>query len=695
MFNFKKKTAADDDSRKKQTPDRYPDNDDMMIISENTRWPLNTKKTRKNNNVLLIGGNEKTQQESFICPNIKRGNSNFIITDPDGEILSKCRTDLEKKGYTIKTIVFTDTLGSDWYDPIANIRETRDIWLLANMMAGMSSPEGEEYRDPFWNNAEKLYLYLAMLYIWKRYPKDKQNVKNLYDILNKDCDELQKLFDDISETESDDALVKQFKTLKIADKETMGRISRYTLSDMSSAVIEHSLQEPGDTLDLDSFDEKDNAIFLITGDDENSRVKNLTELLYAQLCMKLYSSAGSADGSLKHRTVFYLSERADMDRNDVEAKLATMRSRNMSAVISIKTIGQFNRIYRSQHLLGGVAGNCDTKIYFGADMDTDEWFSQLCGKLTAKNTKGEIIALPVITAEELKGLLYNDECVVRVRGYSLVIDKRYKNEVKKDKFFILPIEDDRNDNINILVLGRSSGEEKVPFNAPAPEEKSDKGSGKEAAEQYDEKQEEMKKKGYGNYGGSDYKSYTVNEALKLIKIKEDCIEKLKAQIKKGSTLYLPLSEAEDAIPRTETERMRAKYQEQKDRFDKSREISKKIFLISQENEAIADIKRQIRHYDAETVPEEMKTWGTTIEELKDGLPALRAQKDFLQELVSEALEEQRIDDGKIYVKKTLYDIKELEHDLYALTFKIAYWEESIEETYTSEEAINVKGEIYI
>ena len=96
--------------------------------------------------------------------------------------------------------------------------------------------------------------------------------------------------------------------------------------------------------------------------------------------MKLYSSVASADGSLKHRTVFYLSERADMYRNDVEAKLATMRGRNMSVVISIKTIGQFNRIYRSQHLLGGVAGNCDTKIYFGADMDTDEWFSQLCGK---------------------------------------------------------------------------------------------------------------------------------------------------------------------------------------------------------------------------------------------------------------------------------------------------------------------------
>ena len=194
MFNFKKKTAADDDSRKKQTPDRYPDNDDMMIISENTRWSLDTKKTRKNNNVLLIGGNEKTQQESFICPNIKRGNSNFIITDPDGEILSECRADLEKKGYTIKTIVFTDTLGDDWYDPIANIRETRDIWLLANMMTGMSSPEIEKYQDSFWNNAEKLSLYLAMLYIWKRYPKDKQNVKSLYDILNKDCDELQKLF---------------------------------------------------------------------------------------------------------------------------------------------------------------------------------------------------------------------------------------------------------------------------------------------------------------------------------------------------------------------------------------------------------------------------------------------------------------------------------------------------------------------
>lgn len=224
----------------------------------------------------------------------------------------------------------------------------------------------------------------------------------------------------------------------------------------------------------------------------------------------------------------------------------------------------------------------------------------------------------------------------------------------------------------------------------------DNADARSAVRQYDEKQEEMKKKGIGNYGGSDTKSYTVNEALKIIKIKEERVKALKKQVINGASEYLPLSEAANTVSGDEFEYMHAETSAQKNRYHKTQEIKRKIFQISQENESIADIERQIRHYDAETVPEEMQIWNTTIEQLKDGLPALKDQRELLQTLVSAADSESEVNDGgKVYVKKTLYSIKEMEKDLYALTFKIAFWEECIEESYTTDEPIKIKGEIYI
>lgn len=504
-----------------------------------------------------------------------------------------------------------------------------------------------------------------------------------------------------------------------------------------------------DDIDLYHFNdaERQNMLFVITSAWDPT-AGWFEPLLYTQLMSAI--SYHREKESAGRRVIFF----ADTDITVIpglDIKTALMRQNDMSIVLETSCIERFKEQYPSTWK--SISANCNVKIcYSRATEGTAEWMSEICGVRDSE----DIMPITLLTKDSIMNL-EDGKCIIKtghliydVKPAVIFADDYDWDRQENPDVMVIPydLKDCQGDtDINLVFNDKRSRKDRFSFfkwlkgmgdfrvpslreidelmkdpddeesdtvqadddktetvtaenivaERPMPPESTFTDKKKKAdVAQYDEKQEDMEKK-TGYYGGSDYKAYTVNEALKIIKIKEERVKKLKEQISQGLMVYLPLDDAANAIPKDVGDAIISRDAAEKARYEKSEEIKKKIFLISRENEAIADIKRQIRHFDAETVPEEQKIWNTTIEELKDKLPALREQKEFLQKLVSRAQEEQYVDKrtGSVYVKKPLYSIEKLEKDLYALEFKIAYMEESIEEAYTEEEAINIKGEIYI
>lgn len=72
------------------------------ILADGLSLPLDTFKTHLNNNVLVVGASGRGKIRYFIKPNILQMNTNYIISDPKGVLLSEVGNVLKKNGYKIK-----------------------------------------------------------------------------------------------------------------------------------------------------------------------------------------------------------------------------------------------------------------------------------------------------------------------------------------------------------------------------------------------------------------------------------------------------------------------------------------------------------------------------------------------------------------------------------------------------------------
>ena len=79
-----------------------------MILSEEIKLAIDNRHTRRNCNTLVIGGSGAGKSRFFVSPNILQYNSNFVITDPSGELLRDYGKALEDNGYQVKVFNLTD-----------------------------------------------------------------------------------------------------------------------------------------------------------------------------------------------------------------------------------------------------------------------------------------------------------------------------------------------------------------------------------------------------------------------------------------------------------------------------------------------------------------------------------------------------------------------------------------------------------
>ena len=126
----------------------------MQVTAENNY--------NRNKNVIVFGPSGSGKSYSVAGPQLMQFNSNYVLSDPKGELLDTYGNVLVSQGYDVKVFNLKDRDKSDHYNPFAYIHDTDDIVVVAkNLIKNMKEdPRQKNTADPIWKK--------ALLHCWKR-----------------------------------------------------------------------------------------------------------------------------------------------------------------------------------------------------------------------------------------------------------------------------------------------------------------------------------------------------------------------------------------------------------------------------------------------------------------------------------------------------------------------------------------------
>ncbi len=301
---------------KRSDPIGKPENDgpNNMIISKDIRLAIDGDRTRRNCNVLVIGASGAGKSRFFAAPNILQYNSNFVITDPSGELLNDYGKGLEDNGYAVKVLNLVDMYQGNRYNPFHYIKEEKDVFIVVNTLIKNTTPEGKSGGDPFWENSEKVLISALMLYLCYTQPEEKRTFSFLVDLINEaEVDEndanaqspLDKRFYDLEretmeptgrikgdgspEMVCNNLAVKQYKTFKLGAGKTLKsilisaatRLEAFKLADVKYLT-------DADEMHFEEFADTKQALFVIVPTADTT-FNFIVSMMYSQLFTSLYT----------------------------------------------------------------------------------------------------------------------------------------------------------------------------------------------------------------------------------------------------------------------------------------------------------------------------------------------------------------------------------------------------------------------
>ena len=418
------------------------------LMTQAVRIGLNGKKHRRNLNTLVCGGSGAGKTRFYCKPNLMQANTSFVILDPKGEIVRDVGNLLEKKGYEIRVLDLISMEKSHGYNPFVYLHSDNDVQRLVTNLFKSTTPKGSQSNDPFWDTSASMLLSALVYYLHYEAPEDEQNFAMVMEMLQAaaiDNEEdprpspLDCLFADLELDRPDHIALKYYrsyhtgsaKTLKSIQITLAARLEKFNLESLAALTCT-------DELDLASMGEKKVALFAIIPDNDSS-FNFLVSILYTQLFQQLFFSADHIHGgALPIPVHFLMDEFANVSLPDSFSKLqSTMRSRSISSVIVLQSIGQLKALFKDDW--ENIVGSADSLLYLGGnDYATFEYISKLLGKSTldtttrgqtrgrngSSSTNFQTTGRELLTPDEVRRL-NTKEALLLIRGEYPVRDHKY------------------------------------------------------------------------------------------------------------------------------------------------------------------------------------------------------------------------------------------------------------------------------
>lgn len=385
------------------------DSDKNMIFTKEVKMGLFNFRlaynVQLNKNVIVIGlpGDGKTF--TFVLPNLMQLNSNFVVTDPKGNLVHETGKMLEKHGYAVKIFDLIRLKNSDRFNPFHYMKSELDIDRISEAITE-GTKKSEYTGEDFWVQAELMLQrsLIGYLYFNSREPKTgiqlyQPNLGHVADLLRNIYREdpdvpspVEQMFEELEELQPGNYAYKQWKLFQNFKGETRNSVvailsSRYSIFDHSD--VRNLISE--DTMEMDTWNTKKTAVFIAIPETNNA-FNFLSSILFAVGFEVLTHKAddilqgkvpGYSRQNLRH-IQFILDEFAQIGRiPNFTQVLSSIRSREMSIKIIIQAVNQLESLYKSDWKT--IFNNCATHLFLGTnDKDTMEYYSTRSGKQTIR-----------------------------------------------------------------------------------------------------------------------------------------------------------------------------------------------------------------------------------------------------------------------------------------------------------------------
>ena len=358
-----------------------------------------------NKNVIVIGlpGDGKTF--TFVLPNLMQMNSNFVVTDPKGNLVHEVGKMLEKAGYAVKIFDLIRLKNSDRFNPFHYMKSELDIDRISEAITE-GTKKSEHTGEDFWVQAELMLqrALIGYLYFDSKDPETgvqlyMPNLGHVADLLRNMYREdpdvpspVEQMFEELNEHQPNNYAYKQWKLFQNFRGETRNSVvailsSRYSIFDHED--VRNLISE--DTMEMDTWNTKKTAVFIAIPETNNA-FNFLSSILFAIGFEVLTHKAddilqgkvpGYSRKNLRH-IQFIFDEFAQIGRIPNFAQvLSSIRSREMSIKIIIQAVNQLESLYKSDWKT--IFNNCATHLFLGTnDKDTMEYYSTRSGKQTIR-----------------------------------------------------------------------------------------------------------------------------------------------------------------------------------------------------------------------------------------------------------------------------------------------------------------------
>lgn len=429
------------------------------------RVAISPKVKMLNGHAIVISGTGAGKTFSYVLPNavnaVKDG-VNVLFTDPKGELFTTLSKFYEQNGYIVRVLNMINIEKSDRFNPLDLIENELDVVMFVGVLfENARSLESTGVND-FWDTGAKGLLKAIILYIKDTYPKERQNMGEVYDLIieSSDIKKMDILFDDIDDNTAMKRAYKLFKNSEQKAREGIISGLGFKLQ-----LFQHTnIRKLTEINDIDIYDlkTKKSAFFLIMPDTHN--LYNFIPSIFMNfLFIKLpYLHDNTTDKKIKNtRLRIFADEIANVGKiANLKNVITTLRSRKIDFYPIYQNIGQIKEIFNRSWET--ITGNCDTFIVLGvSDEETAEYVSKKLGKQTIKTiSKSKTDGLTKLSnvkrwniQEQQRDLMQTAEveklnkkkCIVFIRGENPLLLYKYPfsalDEYKEIKKLEINIED--------------------------------------------------------------------------------------------------------------------------------------------------------------------------------------------------------------------------------------------------------------
>ena len=343
------------------------------ILADGVTTSNDTWATGLANHDLIIGPTGGGKTRGYVLPNLLSTQESCIVADSKGTLRRQVGGILERRGFRVMELDFTDLLHSPWgYNPLRFIRwdEQRGCWNEQDIITVAAAlVPVEDKTQPFWEYAARNLLEALISYTLECLPAEEHDLTSVVRLFAEaETGVLDELMRELCTIDPDGFVAMRWRSLQTcrrADKmygSVLGILSQ-KISNFSFAGARELFKNPNQ-IDFAAISHTPTAVFVRVSDNDFS-LNNLTSLFYTQALQIFMAEADSRpDGRLQIPVRLYLDDFANLNIPDIDKTISVIRSREISVSIAIQSITQLEGLYGHAKAVT-IIDNCDHLLYLG------------------------------------------------------------------------------------------------------------------------------------------------------------------------------------------------------------------------------------------------------------------------------------------------------------------------------------------